>query len=575
VVVTDGWNVLLFDHHLKLVWESTIQGDHLNGYLRDATAIVVPHPVRIGDSGTVIVGGTLAAPPTTVQHHHPFTHPSRKQAAPPLPQAPDGPQAPQLQQEGQAQQGGGEEKAEIGEKGEAPHDQDAEAAASHEPEEHFSYYAFDGRTGALRWRHEAPDFYDNDPHAAEPESLLPEHSYKLHVLGQGQHVGEMDWREFRHHVLRHLPHYWGSPAHTHFQLSRFARQFHSGRPLDTAPSTAAGASPSAPGLPLAEGSGQGSRLPPAPRPSPNVVVAHLQHGLEVIHLYTGRPLCRLRLQPGTLYHDINADGLIDAIRVTALNHLTQCNAVAHTGIPPMELLFKVSICGSGPSGVLDRLWSASRSKRSRGGRPSKAPLEDAAVEAAPPLVLPIYPTEEMWGGAFDQANSEEHDLLFLVSTGHLSCFSHRGQLKWELPTPARWTPFTSSFSGHLRLFSSGGQGQGQPAGNELLVVGAGTVAVVSREGDLLAEAAVPAALLPQLVIGDFNGDNQDDFVVATSGAYYGYTVQRSSGWALLPALVALLLLLMAFVAYSHRRPEGGKPNEKSAHPKAHLHRPQF
>ena len=46
---------------------------------------------------------------------------------------------------------------------------------------------------------------------------------------------------------------------------------------------------------------------------PNVIVAHLKEGIEVIHLYTGRPVCRLRLGRG-LYSDVNGDGIIDRIQ---------------------------------------------------------------------------------------------------------------------------------------------------------------------------------------------------------------------------------------------------------------------
>jgi hypothetical protein len=186
-------------------------------------------------------------------------------------------------------------------------------------QEHFSYYAFDGRTGALRWQHEAGDFYDIDPHAEEQvrnknatsltknlrkESLLPEHSYKLHVLGQDRHLGEADWREFREHILGHLPHYWSSSRDTFFSLSRFARQHTSAR----------ASSPD----------GQDRNA------VPNVVISHTESGLEVIHLYTGRTLCRLALLPDSLYDDLNADGLIDTVKLTSNSEGAQCATSANS-----------------------------------------------------------------------------------------------------------------------------------------------------------------------------------------------------------------------------------------------------
>ena len=59
-------------------------------------------------------------------------------------------------------------------------------------------------------------------------------------------------------------------------------------------------------------------------------VAHLEHGIEVIHLFTGRPLTKLYLEPGGLYGDVNGDGAID--RVQGYGR-TEEEAQIHTGSP--------------------------------------------------------------------------------------------------------------------------------------------------------------------------------------------------------------------------------------------------
>jgi hypothetical protein len=41
---------------------------------------------------------------------------------------------------------------------------------------------------------------------------------------------------------------------------------------------------------------------------PNVLVAHLRDGIEAVHLYTGRTVCKLLLPSPDLHVDINADG---------------------------------------------------------------------------------------------------------------------------------------------------------------------------------------------------------------------------------------------------------------------------
>jgi hypothetical protein len=49
---------------------------------------------------------------------------------------------------------------------------------------------------------------------------------------------------------------------------------------------------------------------------PNVLVAHLKEGLEVVHLFTGRTLCKLHLPENGLHADINGDGLVDHVQVS-------------------------------------------------------------------------------------------------------------------------------------------------------------------------------------------------------------------------------------------------------------------
>lgn len=43
---------------------------------------------------------------------------------------------------------------------------------------------------------------------------------------------------------------------------------------------------------------------------PNSFVAHLRDGLAVVHLYTGRLLCRLALLKGLPHVDVDGDGVV-------------------------------------------------------------------------------------------------------------------------------------------------------------------------------------------------------------------------------------------------------------------------
>ena len=62
VVVTNGWNVMMFDEEMRLKWETTIDTELFRRdlYQREAAVLVAPIPVRVGDDGVVIVSIRVA-----------------------------------------------------------------------------------------------------------------------------------------------------------------------------------------------------------------------------------------------------------------------------------------------------------------------------------------------------------------------------------------------------------------------------------------------------------------------------------------------------------------------------------
>jgi hypothetical protein len=143
---------------------------------------------------------------------------------------------------------------------------------------------------------------------------MPEHSYKLHVLSTTQHLGELDWKQFKDSMLEELPHIWKNRQDTRFELAHFEKRTKSGSgdPSASKWTTEDIGLPSShiSGLP---GGGLAPHVASDHIQKPNVVVAHHKEGIEVVHLYTGRTLCRMKLQDG-LYADINGDGIIDRIQ---------------------------------------------------------------------------------------------------------------------------------------------------------------------------------------------------------------------------------------------------------------------
>jgi len=180
---------------------------------------------------------------------------------------------------------------------------------------------------------------------------------RQHLAENIKHVGELDWREFKSYVLKNLPHVWRSREDCKLSFDRFERR----RSLGASEKTAGSWSTRDLGF-----SGDalsrfssiiGSNVfvdePSSIRKPPNVIVSHSLHGIDVIHLYSGRQLCSLDLSKQRTYDDINADGMIDQIE--AFNRFTQkvsknknkrerCFAVASSGLPALENLWNGSIC---------------------------------------------------------------------------------------------------------------------------------------------------------------------------------------------------------------------------------------
>jgi hypothetical protein len=97
--------------------------------------------------------------------------------------------------------------------------------------------------------------------------------------------------------------------------------------------------------------------------NPNALVVHLRDGIELLHFYSGRPLCRLTLRAGEVHVDMDGDGVIDHLEAVGGIHrsghagaarsaeqehhalkLPKCLAMVRSGVPPTRQLFNASIC---------------------------------------------------------------------------------------------------------------------------------------------------------------------------------------------------------------------------------------
>jgi hypothetical protein len=326
---------------------------------------------------------------------------------------------------------------------------------------HFSYFAFEGGRGTLRWQHEPEDFH-RDLGALHDE-LVAEHGFHGEAqAAAARHYGEVSCREYRESVLAALPHSWHAARDTRLQLSHFHRHSEArgaqrevipklGAQLQSGGRAGAAAFKDATGAVRSllspfwrsDMDKDGTIVSPSPATKkasrhslPNVLVAHLEDGIEAVHLYSGRTVCALHLASPGLHVDLDGDGVpdhvtawggdpaslaLEAAREDAdVRHRharagTFCFAAVSSGIPPRHHLFNGTIC---------RAFYGLRMRHRVG-----------PVEVAPPVMLPVPGRR---GGYRPSGIGQRGMAVFLNSRGELTAYSHGGELLWQVFAGVGW-----------------------------------------------------------------------------------------------------------------------------------------
>lgn len=481
VVVTNGWTVLCFDHKLKLQWESSVQDYTTNNLYQSEIAVIISKkPLRKGDRGSVIIGGRLSSVNTA-----------------------------QLEDVHKEEEEEGEE-AEIS---------DEEVLAS---TLHFSYYAFDGRTGYLVWKHEAGDFYPEDIH--EKENLMPEHSYKLHLFGTGsKHLGELPWRQFKLQILQQLPHYWSARTHTKFELRHFEKEMH--RQVNPNSDSNIKSLLDTGNWFASQSDKVSTQKLALDEDKPNVFVAHNKDAIEVIHLYTGRPLTKLPTLPATLYADINNDEIIDQIKINM--HGGDLFGVASSGISSdSKILFNFSLTEQAQTG-LSRLFSDTREFVSK----------DRELKGSNPTLIESI-TEECFV-----------DIIFFVSFGRLSSINCKGNINWQIDTTAAWdieSPTVASLSAF----------EPTPTDHKYILAVSSEIVLISPSGEIVTHKKISGDLIQPPVLGDFTNDGLNDIIITTTKGFYSYHLIHHNGYGLFQVMISILfaatLALLIFFLNTHK-----------------------
>lgn len=537
-ICSDG-TVALIDSNLKLKWKSSIPLVSKDASLKDVSIVVTPH------AGNTEVGGMVVV-------------------------------SAREYKEANIQEVDYEEEEEVDDDDDATkhargrnQDESLEELDS-DPRtkaRHVSYFAFAGSSGNLLWKHSQEDFH-KDPQSLAEAGVKTLYSDRMTVeIQDGIHYGERSCREYRESVLASLPHVWFQDEDSFIQVAHFHkhRKHHGSQRHNLASHSNKGedTTNTPPGTHY-----QWKRDIPQKKQTqtPNVIVSHAEDGMEVIHLFSGRPVCRLKLEKKVLHVDANGDGVPDHVHVSGgiprpertemdiarhqsgHERIGACMTRVTSGIPPSISLFNGTICSTAvrkrPSGLLD---------------------------IAPPVALRV-PNKN--GHYAKMQLHQKMNLFYFNSRGEITSFASNGEKLYTLQTGIEWKQRYPNFDPE----SWGGDEESSveedsdydedgtsvptfqafsfrkhavPSG--ILASGSQLVTVISEQGKEIWTGSLPHHPIQQLVQTDFNMDGYMDIVLVSRHGLYGWTQVRSPGGVSVSALVGGLIVVLLVVLISQNQ----------------------
>ena len=288
---------------------------------------------------------------------------------------------------------------------------------------------------------------------------------------------------------------------------------------------------------------------------PNVVVAHVAAGMEVLALHSGRPLTHLRLDTNAVpYADCNGDGKIDAAWLhtgrhtqtvkagaSRLLHLPPCSLVVRSGIPPKYELWNVSAC-SPPVSAWSRLQMQSDGGNSASGSKATISVDDGLIQW-------VRSSSSIPSTKSSSSTTPSHsfDLLVLLNDGLLTLYSPEGVVLWSLKSRAVWkgkyrqaaglVPSVTLFNRETHSTSARDHGESIL----VLAMGATDANIIDSSGYSLAAFRLPEFPVADPVIGDFNQDGTSDIIFVTAKAMHGFSVTSRPLYLVYPVFILILL----------------------------------
>ncbi|MEW5319862.1 MAG: hypothetical protein WDW38_010982 [Sanguina aurantia] len=652
VAVTAGWQVLCYDHNLKLLWQHDARETFpRHSHIKEVAVYISPHQVHPQDRGLVVIGASMAHGDLSSGDGLEATASTTAAGAAKGGDAGKGGRLGRRLSEQLTPTSFGDGDVFMGELLREEEEQvHAKSAGAGEPlqdldagaevrgvdtSRHFDYLALDGGSGSLRWHHGSSDFHKDLGELSE--ELRPQMDYRLDAAKlEGRHFGEASCRDFRSSLMHVLPHSWGAAADTRLVGAHFVKHKLGRGPQKAAlagrgkgggqrggsedgraggdGSAAHGAGHSLVGglHSLLHGTArtaqrhragqhtqldkhgnivnphaserdprEDERLGPSDRAqdvgrgaerlqqhhasrhnvSANALVAFLEEGIEVLHLYTGRTLCKLHLLPHTLHADFNGDGVVDHVTVAhglddddasgsgisstgGVQRVARLRGHRHQRHPTQgEPLHggSVPVCRSRQFGASSGIFQRSATGPAR-------------TEFATPIMLPI---PELSRGFRSRAALTHGMLVFLSSKGEMTAVSSSGEPLWQLLFHIPW-PASSPGGGPQSVVPTLAPLplHTHAVPSAILAAGSSGAVVVSEHGHLLESIEFPFPPTQPLLVADCTGDGLNDIILVTARGVYGYQQVQHLGGLTMSTLLLTLIMCMVLVYFSQQGSQG-------------------
>ena len=286
--------------------------------------------------------------------------------------------------------------------------------------------------------------------------------------------------------------------------------------------------------------------------SQNVFVAHMNEGIDAIHLYTGRSICKFHLPSPGLHADIDGDGVIEHVQVYEKEPNVNYNAqhAHHHALPGCSTLVT-----AGPSAHQVFNASICRHQRVTGSRRS---INLGELQIPMPGLLPLS-SHRISSNPNHNFRHRKYELIYLNSYGEVTCLGHHGHRKWSVQAGSGWANL-HSMSDVEALVPTIKSMELRQNGHNYVILSAGSYSanILSPHGKKLATIDFPESPNQSLQIMDFNADGLNDIVLCTSDGYYGYAQVRHFSTVPFSGLLACLIIAMVSVYISLHGGPGGK-----------------